>query len=370
MTNVANDEAPQPSTTDGWFAGRLARERGCVVIAEVAQAHDGSLGLAHAFIDAVAAAGVDAVKFQTHIAAAESTPAEPWRVRFSPQDETRYDVLAAHGVHRGPVAGAPRARGGARAPVPELAVLRRGGRAARAGRRGRLEDRLRRGHQPRRCSNAVLDTELPVLLSTGMSPLRRDRRARSPGSAQAGVPARGAAVHLAPTPARPEQVGLNLLAELRERYGCPVGLSDHSGTIYPGARRGDAGRRGARGARHAEPRDVRPRRRRLGHHGGAAAAGRGRPLHRADAGRSGRQGRGSRRRLAPLRRTVHEERGRPGATCRRARCCGRSTSPCRKPGTGLPRRPAGRAGGRRRLRPARPIGAGEQLRSRPTWCSR
>ena len=31
------------------------------------------------------------MKFQTHIAAAESTPAEPWRVRFSRQDETRYD---------------------------------------------------------------------------------------------------------------------------------------------------------------------------------------------------------------------------------------------------------------------------------------
>ena len=65
--------------------------RPCTIIGEVAQAHDGSLGIAHAFIDAIARAGADAVKFQTHIAAAESTPAEPWRKRFSPQDETRYD---------------------------------------------------------------------------------------------------------------------------------------------------------------------------------------------------------------------------------------------------------------------------------------
>jgi sialic acid synthase SpsE len=63
----------------------------CLVIGEVAQAHDGSLGMAHAFIDAIASAGADAVKFQTHIAAAESTRAEPWRVKFSYQDETRYD---------------------------------------------------------------------------------------------------------------------------------------------------------------------------------------------------------------------------------------------------------------------------------------
>ena len=63
----------------------------CRVIGEVAQAHDGSLGTAHAYIDAIADAGADAVKFQTHIAAAESTPQEPWRVRFSYQDASRYD---------------------------------------------------------------------------------------------------------------------------------------------------------------------------------------------------------------------------------------------------------------------------------------
>src|SRR5437667_12254227 len=35
-------------------------------------------------------------------------------------------------------------------------------------------------------------------------------------------------------PCPPEQVGLNLLGFFRERYGCPVGLSDHSGSVYPG----------------------------------------------------------------------------------------------------------------------------------------
>src|SRR5215813_14314155 len=63
----------------------------CYIVAEIAQAHDGSLGTAHAFIDACARAGADAIKFQTHIAAAESTPGEPWRVKFSRQDASRYD---------------------------------------------------------------------------------------------------------------------------------------------------------------------------------------------------------------------------------------------------------------------------------------
>ena len=33
----------------------------------------------------------DAVKFQTHLAASESTPSEPWRVKFSPQDAARFE---------------------------------------------------------------------------------------------------------------------------------------------------------------------------------------------------------------------------------------------------------------------------------------
>ena len=61
------------------------------IIAEIAQAHDGSLGILHSYIDALAGAGVDVVKFQTHIAAAESSPAEPFRVNFSYEDASRYD---------------------------------------------------------------------------------------------------------------------------------------------------------------------------------------------------------------------------------------------------------------------------------------
>jgi len=60
-------------------------------IAEIGQAHDGSLGMLHAYIDAVAKTGVTAVKFQTHIADAESSIHEPFRVKFSTQDATRFD---------------------------------------------------------------------------------------------------------------------------------------------------------------------------------------------------------------------------------------------------------------------------------------
>lgn len=60
----------------------------CLVVAEVGMAHDGSLGMAHAYIDAVAKAGAGAVKFQHH------RPEEGgrWRARpFWSEDETRAD---------------------------------------------------------------------------------------------------------------------------------------------------------------------------------------------------------------------------------------------------------------------------------------
>lgn len=61
------------------------------IIAEIEQAHDGSLGILHSYIDALAETGVDAIKFQTHIAEAESSSKEPFRVNFSYEDNTRFD---------------------------------------------------------------------------------------------------------------------------------------------------------------------------------------------------------------------------------------------------------------------------------------
>ena len=61
------------------------------IIAEIAQAHDGSLGILHSYIDALAESGVDAIKFQTHIAEAESSAFEQFRVPFSYVDKSRFD---------------------------------------------------------------------------------------------------------------------------------------------------------------------------------------------------------------------------------------------------------------------------------------
>ena len=60
------------------------------IIAEVGQAHDGSLGILHSFIDEVAKTGADAIKFQMHYAESDSL-FETFRIPFSYVDKTRYD---------------------------------------------------------------------------------------------------------------------------------------------------------------------------------------------------------------------------------------------------------------------------------------
>jgi N-acetylneuraminate synthase len=78
----------------------------------------------------------------------------------------------------------------------------------------------------------ILDTRKPVLLSTGMSPLQEIDRA------VASVRARNVEVGVfqctTAYPCPPEKIGINLIPFYRERYGCWIGLSDHSATMYPG----------------------------------------------------------------------------------------------------------------------------------------
>ncbi len=202
------------------------------VIAEIAQAHEGSLGTALAFVDAVAEAGADAVKFQTHIAEAESTPHEPWRVRFSSQDETRYDYWKRMEFSetqwreirdRAAAAGLDFISSPFSVQAAEL--LTRVGISAWKIASGEVKSRA--------LLDRVSETGLPVYLSTGMSPVAEV------DDSVALLRERGLDVtvmqctSMYPTP--PDRVGLNVLGEFRIRYpDCAVGLSDHSGTVYPG----------------------------------------------------------------------------------------------------------------------------------------
>ena len=67
------------------------KKKSCKIIAEVGQLHDGKINNAHNIIKKLAKTKVDAIKFQTHYAEEESTLKEPWRIKFSKKDKTRYD---------------------------------------------------------------------------------------------------------------------------------------------------------------------------------------------------------------------------------------------------------------------------------------
>jgi N,N'-diacetyllegionaminate synthase len=200
------------------------------LIAEVAQAHDGSLGFAHAFIDVAAEAGVDAIKFQTHIAEAESTRDEPFRVHFSYEDGSRFDYwrrmeftfsqwqgLADHARHRNLVFLS------SCFSIEAVHMMQQIGMPAWKVGSGEIG------------TDALLDAMAaggkPILLSTGLASFATIER-QVERLAHRKVPiALFQCTTRYPTPF--EQVGLNVIDVLREKFGCPVGLSDHSGSIWP-----------------------------------------------------------------------------------------------------------------------------------------
>ena len=200
------------------------------IIAEVGQAHDGSLGTAYAYIDAIAETGADAVKFQTHIADSESTIDEPFRIKFSKQDETRYAYwkrmefkphewrgLVEYASQKGLLFLSSPFSVAAVQLLEELGI--------EAWKIGSGEivsfDIL----------DAIIETKKPVLLSTGMSGY--DEIAESVTYLRKfDVPV----VLFQCTSKYPvsyDEVGLNVIDELRKKFDCPVGLSDHSGSVFP-----------------------------------------------------------------------------------------------------------------------------------------
>lgn len=203
----------------------------CFIIGEVGVAHDGSLGMAHAFIDLVAKAGADAVKFQTHIAAAESTADEPFRVRLSGQDASRYAYWVRTGFSeegwRALIAHAhERKLAFISSPFSDeaVALLQRAGCDMLKIASGEVATLP--------LVEQCAQSGLPVLISSGMSPLAEVDAAVE--AARRYCERVGVFQCTTAYPCPPERLGLNVMLDLAQRYQCSVGLSDHSGDIYAG----------------------------------------------------------------------------------------------------------------------------------------
>lgn len=200
-----------------------------MIIAEIGQAHDGSLGMAHSYIDALSKVGVDAVKFQTHIAEAESSIYEPFRVKFSKQDATRFDYwkrmeftepqwlgLKQHCDELGlEFMSSPFSL----AAVDLLENI--GVKRYKIG-SGEVNNLL--------MLEKVARTGKPIIISSGMSSFSEIE-----GTVEFLKPYGNELSVLQCTtqyPTQPETYGLNVIGELKTRFGLPTGYSDHSGDIY------------------------------------------------------------------------------------------------------------------------------------------
>lgn len=208
----------------------MKREIFC--IAEIGQAHDGSLGILHSYIDAISKTGVNAIKFQTHIAEAESSQEEPFRVNFSYEDKTRFDYwnrmsfssdqwqeIKVHCEEKGlEFMSSPFSI----AAVELLETI--GIKRYKVG-SGELSNYL--------MLDKIGRTGKPIILSSGMSSYEELKVAveflKPYGNELAILQCTTS------YPTAPENIGLNVITELKLKFpGLTIGLSDHSGTIYPG----------------------------------------------------------------------------------------------------------------------------------------
>ncbi|MFT5213298.1 MAG: N,N'-diacetyllegionaminate synthase [Patiriisocius sp.] len=198
------------------------------IIAEIGQAHEGSLGILHSYIDALANTGVNAIKFQTHIAEAESSLHEPFRVKFSYEDKTRFDYWKRMEFNLEQWIGIKNhcdkvglefmssPFSNAAVDLLEKIDIKR----YKIG-SGEVNNLL--------LLEKIIKTKKPIIISSGMSSLEElDQTV-------AFLKLKGATFSILQCttsyPTKPEQYGLNVINELKERYNVTIGYSDHSSKI-------------------------------------------------------------------------------------------------------------------------------------------
>ncbi len=201
------------------------------LIAEIAQAHDGSLGILHSFIDALADTGVQTIKFQMHLAEAESSPYEAFRIPFSYEDKTRMDYwkrmefsleqwkdIKLHVEENDMEFLATPFSIQAVEWLEELNVKR-----YKVG-SGDISNLL--------LLDRIAKTGKPIILSSGMSDWNELDQTIAFLKTYSSDVSILQCTSMYPCP--PEKAGLALIPELKNRYNLTTGYSDHTGSVYGG----------------------------------------------------------------------------------------------------------------------------------------
>jgi N-acetylneuraminate synthase len=193
------------------------------LVAEVGSVHDGSFGNALRLIDTAAWAGATTVKFQTHLAAHETVRDAPTPSYFSA--EPRYEYFERTGFSpaqwarlRDHAEDSGLAFMSSPFSIEAVKLLEDIGVSTYKVASGEVSN------VP--MLEALADTGKPIYVSSGMSSwdeLDLAVRTLSTGTSSLVLLQCTSAY-----PCPPERVGLNVLSQMRQRYGKPVGLSDHT----------------------------------------------------------------------------------------------------------------------------------------------
>ena len=197
-------------------------DKSITIIAEIGSVHDGSIGNALKAVEAAAACGADVVKFQTHIAEAETLADAPMPLYFKGEPRMEYFRRTAFSLQQWKQIAEHCGENGVRflsSPFSLEAV-------------DLLEEvgvelyKIPSGE----VSNVpllerVAATGKKVFLSSGMSNWAELDHAVA-------VLRKGGPLVVmqcsSAYPCTPERVGLNVMLEMQQRYGLPAGLSDHT----------------------------------------------------------------------------------------------------------------------------------------------
>lgn len=200
-----------------------------LILAEIGQAHEGSLDLAKSLIDLAAEAGADAIKVQVHLPAFESTLDESFRVPGIYQDASRFEYwirtsfsLDAWSTLRRYTADA----GLMFIPsVFSLEAIKELGQLAvdcwKVGSGEVLQPWF---------LEAIMSMDQPTIFSSGMSSLREIKALAEISSR---LPYRAILQCTSKYPAPLEETGVETMLQIANEWGVDSGLSDHSGSISP-----------------------------------------------------------------------------------------------------------------------------------------
>lgn len=191
------------------------------IIAEIGSVHDGSFGNACRLIEAAADCGADAVKFQTHIAEAETLADAPAPSYFSAEPRMAYFRRTGFSEAQWrELASVARAAGvdflSSPFSLEAVDLLERIGMVAYKIPSGEVSNIP--------LLEKIAATGKPVYLSSGMSDWGEVNAAMAALSNSPVTLMQCTSAY----PCPPERVGLNVMLMMGERYRVPVGFSDHT----------------------------------------------------------------------------------------------------------------------------------------------